>query len=391
MPPELPPDMGDLRALDAERRLGYDGMMAQKVEPKGRGPKPPLRFTLYKNIDPTPNKTWLVENFIGDGEIACLFGSPGTAKSALADDMSAHVAAGMSWFGRRVEQGGVLYVAAERHAVQSRRLAAWRKHHGIDDIPLALIGGAVDLRTGRAHADLIAGYARDIRDVAGLPCRLIVIDTVSRVLAGGDENSPKDVGALVANLTYLQEATGAAILALHHIPADGTQRLRGHGALLGAVDVTIRLEHLGNVRTAAVDKTNDGEEGERVTFELESVALNFNEETGMTTTAPVVIPSDAIPEKASSRQKMTDKQRLGHAALMDLIADHGTAAPATFGLPQGVSTVSVDEWREELFRRGILDRDAANPRQDFIRLKEQLKVRSMVAEKDKLVWQARAA
>ena len=58
-----------------------------------------------------------------------------------------HIAAGLPWFGRSVTQGAVLNMAAERAALVKRRLAAWRIHHGIDDIPLAIATGAIDLRT----------------------------------------------------------------------------------------------------------------------------------------------------------------------------------------------------------------------------------------------------
>ena len=42
--------------------------------------------------------------------------------------------------------------------------------------------------------------------------------------------------------------------------------------------------------------------------------------------------------------------------------------------------------REELHRRGVLDREASNPRQDFKRTREVLLVRSLIAERDGLVW-----
>ena len=38
--------------------------------------------------------------------------------------------------------------------------------------------------------------------------------------------------------------------------------MRGHGALIGAVDVSIGVEKGTSARTATVHKTNDGEEGE---------------------------------------------------------------------------------------------------------------------------------
>ena len=66
---------------------------------------------------------------------------------------------------------------------------------------------------------------------------------------------------MVNTTARLQELTKAAVLLIHHIPHDG-YRMRGHGALLGAVDTTVAVVNTGRVRTAKVVKANDSEEGE---------------------------------------------------------------------------------------------------------------------------------
>ena len=92
-----------------------------------------LSFTLYRDIEAQPRKLWLVNDYLGVGELSCIFGAPGSCKSVLAGDLAAHVAAGRDWFGRRVQQGGVLYVAIERASLVKRRLAAFRNHHLVDE------------------------------------------------------------------------------------------------------------------------------------------------------------------------------------------------------------------------------------------------------------------
>src|SRR5215471_3315955 len=111
-----------------------------------------LTFVAFADVDKHPRKRWLVQNFLGVGEMSAIYGMPGTAKSALAGDLGAHIAAGLPWFGRQVSSGGVLYIAAERAALVRRRMAAWRLHHGIDDIPLWIVTKSVDLRSDRKDA-----------------------------------------------------------------------------------------------------------------------------------------------------------------------------------------------------------------------------------------------
>ena len=345
-------------------------------------PQRSLRFTRYADIDPAPRKDWLVDGFIGEGEMVCIFGAPGSGKSVLASDLAAHVAAPYAnWLGRPISHGPVLYVAAERAALVRRRLAAWRQYHSYDDIPLAVLSGTIDLRTSRSTVDEIIAYGRDLSEEANIPLKMVVIDTVSRALAGGDENSPKDMGALVGNLTAIQEATGAAVCVLHHIPQDGAQRMRGHGALIGAVDVSIGVEKHATSRTAVVGKANDGDEGESVSFTLDSVAIAEN------TTAPIVVLSDAPAPRSSTARRLTDRQHLALEALAETILAEGKAAP--IDIP-GVQAANVESWRTEMNRRGVIPPDDANPRKTFARICEQLTARGHIAQRDGLVWKVAA-
>ena len=280
--------------LDSEIAATFKSAATGAARKSATTSKPPLSFTLFRDIDPQPRKDWLVHDFLGAGEVSCLFGQPGTGKSTIAIDLACHIASGDPWFGRRVLQGGVLYVAAERLAVVKRRMAAFRKRHHIDDIPLAVIGGPADLRTSEDHAELVIEYANKLGEESGLPITLIIIETVNRVLAGGDENNSADMGSLINRLAYIQEATGAHILTVHHCPIKG-QRLRGHSSLLGMCDVTILVDKAGFGYFAQIEKSNDGPSGELISWTVESIELHQDLETGVITTAPVVVPASHSP------------------------------------------------------------------------------------------------
>jgi hypothetical protein len=196
----------------------------------------------------------------------------------------------------------------------------------------------IDLRTSNVDAQMLVDYCKRLEDAKRVRVGLISIETVNRVLAGGDENSPKDMGALVDRLAFLQDATGAGVDIVHHVPADGTQRLRGHGALLGACDITFCIQKQGNLRVCSVDKANDAEEGQNFSFDLVSVELHRDEETGFTTTAPVVVPAEAPADKPSgTRSKLT----LNQQTMLTVIDE------------AGANGLTLDEWNDKAKKVGI--------------------------------------
>jgi AAA domain len=316
-----------------------------------------ISYTRFADIDPAPIKNWLVKDFLGAGEMSCAYGPPGSAKSLLAGDLAAHVAWGQDWMGRRVSQGAVLFVAIERAGLVKRRLAGLSQYHGIAELPLAVISGSIDLRSNRTGADGIIECAKRLEDESESQMRLIVVDTVSRALAGGNENGSEDMGALVQNVLHIQEGTGAHVLLTHHVPHD-QNRMRGHGALLAACDTTLRIEG-GDLRTATVEKTNDGAEGERIAFAIESVDLGSDPQTGDVTTAPVIRPTD-LPKAITAEPRLTKNQK----TMLSLLHTAG---------PNGLTT---EAWNEKARAAGI----GINRRADLVDIHIALKSKHLVRE-----------
>jgi hypothetical protein len=162
--------------------------------------------------------------------------------------------------------------------------------------------------------------------------------------------------------------------------------MRGHGSLLGACDVTNLVEKIGKLHTITLTDANDAPEGAKIVFGLESVDLHVDPETGIVTTAPIVVPHAGELPKAAKRQKLTDKQQLALEALQSLIAESGEKPPPSLRLPRGITVVGLGAWKEELYRRGVLERESVNPTVYFQRLRDQLKGRHLIAELDLLVW-----
>jgi AAA domain len=336
-------------------------------------------FLLYRELQAASTKEWLVHGLLGAGDASAVYGVPGCGKSVLVEDMALHIAAGREWHGRAVQHGAVLYVALERKKPVERRAIAFRERHAIEDVPFALVGGVFDLRSGQAVTSLVE-IVRQVEAETGEDVVLIVIDTISRAMCGGDENSPKDMGAIVAATSKLQTETKAHVLWIHHMPQDGAERLRGHGALLGAMDTTVHVEKLSdNIRTATVIKANDSEEGERVAFSLESVTI------GPETTAPVVVAEDADkahPVKAGRTLSPRDKLALN--ALAEATLAYGLPGPAD--LPAGIKTVTIEQWREKMFEVSVITREHSNPTVAFGRICERLTSKKLVGIRGSLIW-----
>jgi AAA domain len=343
-----------------------------------------IRYTKFSAIEAAPVKKWLVKDFLGAGEMSCAYGPPGSAKSLLVGDLAAHIARGTDWMGRRIMQGAVLYVAAERAALVQRRFAAFRLHHGLDDaeIPLVVLSGSFDLCAGRTSTEGILDCAKRLQDESESKISLIAIDTLNRVLAGGDENSAKDMGALIANIATISEATGAHILVTHHVPHT-ENRMRGHGALLGACDTTIKIEK-GDLRIATIEKQNDGPEGERVAFNIRSVELS-RDETGKPTEAPVIVPIEGEIPKAKANRRLGPRDSLAVKALGNVLATKGKPKPPTIDAP--INTVAdLEDWREELLASGVIDTTDINPWQSFKRIRQNLANRQIIGERNSQVW-----
>ena len=98
---------------------------------------------------------------------------------------------------------------------------------------------------------------------------LVIIDTLARVMAGGDENSGQDMGRIIAHCGQIQKQTGAAVMLIHHVGKDEGKGSRGHSSLSGAVDTELHIKD----GVITVVKQRDGERGAKYKFELKVVEL----------------------------------------------------------------------------------------------------------------------
>ncbi|WIH06942.1 AAA family ATPase [Xanthomonas translucens pv. graminis] len=232
------------------------------------------RFLNVNDLKALPPPRWLVPGLLVEDSVAAIYGAPESGKSFLALDIAMAVAGGVDWHGRRVTDGGVLYVAAEGASGLGKRVRAWEIDRGIDvgRFPLWLDHGEVNLAAEREGG--VRAFVSDVVEELG-PLRLVVIDTLNQTAAGADENSAKDMGRYIASMKRIRDETGATVVVVHHSGKDPGKGMRGSSSLLGAMDTTVEVSRDKEMRTitVTVHKQKDAEREPPMRFNLERVDL----------------------------------------------------------------------------------------------------------------------
>ena len=217
---------------------------------------------------------YIVRGLVPSRGLIAVFGPPGSGKSFCVMDLVFHIAIGSSdWFGRRLVQAPVAYVALEGQGGLKRRIRAWQAH-GARVAP-----ANVRFRTGDLSLlgpEDVQELAQDILAELGVGT-VTVIDTLSRAAAGGDENSSTDMSRLIANSELLGMLVSGPVLLVHHTGKNTDKGMRGHSSLLGAVDTAIEVTYANGQRSWKVAKAKDDQAGGEQAFELVSYPVETDQ------------------------------------------------------------------------------------------------------------------
>ena len=88
---------------------------------------------------------------------------------------------------------------------------------------------------------MVSTFIRELKAAVPEPPSLVIFDTLARCMAGGDENSAKDMGLLIAGADRIRAELGCAVLLVHHTNKSGESE-RGSTALRGGVDTLLKLK-----------------------------------------------------------------------------------------------------------------------------------------------------
>lgn len=236
-------------------------------KPPEEKPRGKLFWKRFEHASPAQVTDELIEGWIDTGAMSVWYGNSNVGKTFVMLSAAHAIGSGQPWAGYKVAPGLVVYVAAEGgHSIETR-LMALRQTAG--EARLAYIPCPVDLLHENADTKPLVRLIREIEAAYGEPPRLIVIDTLSRALAGGNENASDDMGALVKNLDAIRAAFKAHVAIVHHKGKNEAAGARGHSLLRAATDTEVEVASGKIVAT----KQRDKEAAPELAFRLASVEV----------------------------------------------------------------------------------------------------------------------
>ena len=261
-----------------------------------------------------------------------LFGRSMSGKSYLAMHMACCVTTGADWLGRRVLPGCVLYVPFEGAATFAGRMHAIAGE--LDEEKRALFADRFAMLPDPFHltqqtdkrsiTDIVAN-ARALAKRTGVPCRLIIIDTMFASMPGMSLNDDATATHVVDIAKKISDGTGAVTLFVHHPGHSNQQRMYGSSASIGGFNSIIRVDAPGlnydkgigiaaeAARDVILDKYKDGESDVQIgRFNLNVVELGHDSD-GETITSCVVNPLDSEEGGHEPVQVKTKRKPAGQA------------------------------------------------------------------------------
>ncbi|MFK3857808.1 AAA family ATPase [Agrobacterium pusense] len=242
-----------------------------------------FRLITLDDLRNRPPAEWLVERHIPKRSVGFLYSVPGAGKSFWILDIALHVASGLKeWNGdplKADDSAMVLYLAAEGSYGFKNRIEAWIKKNGAHDAlsrRFKMIEETINFMSPDDMGKLLRTVTAAQQET-GARFALVIVDTVSRAMPGADENLQKDMTRFVQACDAVRDATGGAVVGVHHAGKQGD--MRGSTVLLGAGDFVFRLERRKGATVGHIEceKMKDGPDGWDEPYRFDMVTLEGGE------------------------------------------------------------------------------------------------------------------
>jgi RecA-family ATPase len=209
------------------------------------------------HMRPLPPREWGTEGLTGVGDVILLAAWTGSGKTWIAYFWAVCIALARQFLGFNTVQGTCLIVNEEMNEYDlSMRLAMCnRANFGDESTPVKTISFARFNLFSDKTRDVDAALLEGAIDETG--AKFVIIDSLSDIMQGGDENAVKDTQPVFMVLSDIAKRTRSVILVIHHTGKNGTTR--GSSAIPGAVDLAIIAKR--------------SSDGDRIDFETEKARI----------------------------------------------------------------------------------------------------------------------
>lgn len=250
--------------------------------------------------------SWLVKGWLQEQALVMVHGPSGGGKTFIVLDWCLSIAAGLDdWFGNKVKNGQVVYLAGEGHHGLRGRIAAWKQHRNVGALNMWLSKAGCDLNTAQGYQRVVSNLRSE-----NIQPKIIVVDTLHRFLLG-DENSSQDAKTMLDACSALIQEFNCSVLLVHHtgVNEEAQHRARGSSAWRGALDIEVSIVPAkdGNPIEIVQRKSKDAELREPLYCELLTVPIdNWYDEDGEQVTSAIVSQVDHEPKENKKDSKLTE-------------------------------------------------------------------------------------
>ena len=376
---EVPPEWMDMEGGE----VVFEAELAQSA--------PGLPFFWFADAQPNLDANDFVEGLLTTASMSVVYGPSNCGKTFFIVDLALHVAMGKPYRGREVDRGAIVYLSLEGAQGIRNRLTAFREHYHLDGqaLPFVAMPKPVNLLNDDADVSAVIALVQHVATETGLPVSMVIVDTLSRAMAGGNENSPEDMTAIVGNCDRIRDETGSHVCIVHHSGKDEAKGARGHSSLRAATDTEIEIKRdpeltFSSVRIA---KQRDLEAAEPFGFTLQTVGLGINRR-GKDVTSCVVMEAEQTIVLARDPDRLSPKETAALESLERCLVAGGFEVKT--GQNGGVTqAVTLHSWKRSLQALDVIARnndDMARPQ--FHRLKKGLEKKGQIEVSEGNVWLA---
>lgn len=293
-----------------------------------------LTILSYAELQALPPSRWLIQGILRMGELAALYGAPGSGKSFMAIDMALRIALGDSWAGRACARGRVLYIAGEGLYTIQGRTRAWAQQFQEVESCEQDLNGWFEV-VGDAVSFIETEFELLIEAIGDQQYVLIIVDTLARCMAGGDENDAGDMGLFVRAGDRLRKLTGAAVLIVHHAGKTDERIERGSSALRGACDAMyVSSLEREKVFRISCEKQKEGEPFADIEFGLNIVEIGTDEFGEPRRSGRLLFQGAATDKKDGRGEDKRDADEVIQKTLAESFFEDGAADSALLGATQ---------------------------------------------------------